>query len=92
VPISPQPAAANAPENAASEVAAQRLYIPELDALRFFAFFCVFLYHFTDLDLFYRTSLWSWPPGLGRSAAAAGSLGVDLFFTLSAYLITTLLL
>jgi len=71
-----------------------RFYRPELDALRFGAFFAVFLHHaFPD-------SMKSWIAfGAPRPLAAllagavrAGGLGVDLFFALSAYLITELLL
>ena len=59
----------------------RRFYRPELDALRFFAFFAVFIYHM--------------PRHAGRVGNAfieAGVFGVDLFFVLSAYLITELLL
>jgi peptidoglycan/LPS O-acetylase OafA/YrhL len=70
-----------------------RFYRPELDGLRFIAFFAVFVHH---------TFLF----GVGRphhgisqrlanalgTLAAAGAFGVDLFFVLSAYLITELLL
>ena len=56
-------------------------YRPELDILRFGAFLLVFLHHALP------HSGWMLA-GLTR----AGALGVDLFFTLSAYLITELLL
>jgi peptidoglycan/LPS O-acetylase OafA/YrhL len=68
---------------------AQRIYFPELDGLRFIAFLMVFFFHGGA------------PPGvlarlLGRSAAHAleenGGYGVQLFFILSGYLITALLL
>ena len=71
-----------------------RFYHPELDVLRFGAFFAVFLHHaFPD-------SMTSWiAAGAPRTVAAlaaglvrAGALGVDLFFALSAYLITEILL
>jgi peptidoglycan/LPS O-acetylase OafA/YrhL len=64
-------------------------YLPSLDCLRFFAFFCVFVMHTTENDLG------------GNSAAlnqiygglhAALGYGVSVFFCLSAFLITTLLL
>lgn len=61
-----------------------RFYRPELDALRFMAFLAVFLHH-------------SFPheqplhPGLA-ALVRAGGFGVDLFFVLSSYLITVLLL
>ncbi len=67
----------------------ERLYLPELDGLRFIAFLMVFFFH------------GGWPEGMvrmlvGRTAARAlrenGGYGVQLFFILSGYLITTLLL
>ncbi len=61
--------------------------------LRFFAFFAVFLFHFSHPVEFYVAH------GIPRFVAAAanglmqgGVFGVDLFFVLSAYLITELLL
>lgn len=59
-----------------------RYYRPELDVLRFFAFFLVFLSHTVPGDAPY------WVVGF----AAGGAFGVDLFFALSSFLITTLLL
>ena len=56
-------------------------YRPELDVLRFGAFLLVFLHHALP------HSGWMFA-GIAR----AGALGVDLFFALSAYLITELLL
>jgi peptidoglycan/LPS O-acetylase OafA/YrhL len=69
-----------------------RFYRPELDALRFVAFLCVFLCHALPF------------PGSGHSASLegpawrmmqavreAGNFGVSLFFLLSAYLITELM-
>jgi peptidoglycan/LPS O-acetylase OafA/YrhL len=74
-------------------VGKRSFYRPELDALRFFAFFGVFLFHFSHPVEFYVEH------GVPRSIAAAanrlllaGVFGVDLFFVLSAYLITELLL
>jgi len=71
-----------------------RFYHPELDALRFFAFLMVFLHH----ALPHQAEFWA---KLGVSASlgavlsgigASGAFGVSLFFVLSAYLITELLL
>jgi peptidoglycan/LPS O-acetylase OafA/YrhL len=67
-------------------------YRPELDSLRFLAFFGVFLFHALP-----RTpNSYAGIPAAGRSlicgALSAGACGVDLFFALSAYLITSLLL
>jgi peptidoglycan/LPS O-acetylase OafA/YrhL len=62
---------------------AGRFYFPELDVLRFFAFFAVFIHHWIG---FYNE------PGVLGVVGKAGAFGVDLFFTLSGYLITRLLL
>ena len=65
----------------------ERFYLPELDVLRFFAFFAVFLCHVApDGPAFYDSH-----GALGR-LGASGAFGVDLFFTLSGYLLTSLLL
>jgi len=68
-----------------------RFYRPELDALRFGAFFLVFLHH----ALPHSSAEYSIGGPLAQILAAiarAGALGVDLFFALSSYLITELLL
>ncbi len=66
---------------------AERFYLPELDVLRFFAFFAVFVRHVApDGPVFYESH-----GALGR-LCASGAFGVDLFFTLSGYLLTSLLL
>lgn len=71
----------------------QAFYHPELDVLRFLAFFAVFLHHALPRDAAVYM-------GAGLSSAAtewllavkeAGAFGVDLFFALSAFLITELL-
>jgi peptidoglycan/LPS O-acetylase OafA/YrhL len=72
----------------------RRFYHPELDILRFFAFFLVFLHHALphDLGFWMRYGV---PSGLAHVVAGIGALGafgVDVFFALSAYLITELLL
>ena len=63
-------------ENAAAMKGSERYYRPELDVLRFIAFSLVFIAHTT------------WPHPWAR----AGILGVPVFFLLSAFLITDLLL
>ena len=55
-------------------------YRPELDALRFFAFAAVLVHHGPDA------------PGFLGIARMAGGFGLSMFFLLSAYLITELLL
>jgi peptidoglycan/LPS O-acetylase OafA/YrhL len=69
-------------------------YRPELDVLRFFAFFGIYLFHSLPLDpsVYSRYRL---PHRLGEFIAAfanSGRWGVTLFFLLSGYLITSLLL
>jgi peptidoglycan/LPS O-acetylase OafA/YrhL len=71
-----------------------RFYLPELDALRFFAFLAVFLGH-----SFNNTAASHYPEthqdlrgALVSTMAGSGGYGVDLFFALSAFLITQLLL
>ena len=87
------PAISSALQRSVGPVAA-RFYRPELDVLRFFAFFSVFFYHIAMFPaaFFAKHHL---PASLGvfeNSVAEAGAFGVDLFFALSAYLITELLL
>ncbi len=66
---------------------AERFYLPELDVLRFFAFFGVFVWHVAPGGpVFYKQY------GTLGSLGLSGPFGVDLFFTLSGYLITSLLL
>lgn len=76
-------------EIATSPASRERFYLPALDTLRFFAFLCVFVSHLPFIL--------TWQPAViknvvVRNTLAAGVFGVDLFFTLSAYLITRLLL
>src|SRR5258705_826029 len=61
---------------------AARFYVPQLDGLRFFAFLVVFIAHVGAQS--------AAPPWLG-AILPAGGFGVDLFFVLSSFLITTLL-
>jgi peptidoglycan/LPS O-acetylase OafA/YrhL len=68
-------------------------YHPELDILRFFAFFAVFLHHALPrqasfyIDAGVPAAVTQWV----LTAKQAGAFGVDLFFALSAFLITELL-
>ena len=76
-------------EDPAPPEAAERIYFPELDGLRFVAFMMVYLFH-GGVPQPIASHL------IGRRAAAAlrenGGFGVQLFFILSGYLIATLLL
>jgi peptidoglycan/LPS O-acetylase OafA/YrhL len=63
----------------------ERFYRPELDVLRFTAFFLVFLYHLS----FFRPGTRGW---LFDSVTTGGTYGMSLFFVLSSYLITSLLM
>lgn len=71
-----------------------RFYRPQLDGLRFFAFLAVFFCH-TSIPAAAGRSVVNQSMGLARwlvSLDRLGSLGVSLFFCLSAFLITRLLM
>jgi peptidoglycan/LPS O-acetylase OafA/YrhL len=71
-----------------------RYYRPELDLLRFFAFVLVYLSHVVPGDVAFFTGIhvpWLFARGF-IALSAGGAWGVDLFFALSSYLITTILL
>jgi peptidoglycan/LPS O-acetylase OafA/YrhL len=65
----------------------RRFYRPELDALRFFAFLCVFAFHRMD---YVAVDPASQP--LAYAIGTAGAFGVPIFFLLSSFLIVELLL
>src|SRR5215204_2266448 len=69
-------------------------YHPELDVLRFGAFLAVFTHHALPREVQLYISA-GFSPGAAEwlvSAKQTGAFGLDLFFALSAYLITELLL
>jgi peptidoglycan/LPS O-acetylase OafA/YrhL len=73
--------------------AERRFYRPELDVLRFFAFFSVFLFHGLPGVEVANHSGWARVAARGlASFQGAGSFGVCLFFVLSSFLITELLM
>jgi peptidoglycan/LPS O-acetylase OafA/YrhL len=64
-----------------------RFYRPELDALRFFAFICVFFFHFMDyVPVDQKTQ------PIFHTFCTVGAFGVPIFFLLSSFLIVELLL
>lgn len=70
--------------------AGRRISFPNLDGLRFFAFFSVFLFHsfYTNQPAIVNHPVYGW----FYRATRDGHLGVNLFFVLSGFLITYLLL
>jgi peptidoglycan/LPS O-acetylase OafA/YrhL len=80
--------------NALDARPAGRFYHPELDVLRFCAFFMVFLHHSLPHDPAFYVKMGVGPALSAVLAAigAAGAFGVTIFFLLSAYLVTELLI
>ena len=72
----------------------QNFYHPELDVLRFVAFLAVFMHHALPRDarLYVNSGLSPAATQWLLTAKEAGAFGLDLFFALSSYLITELLL
>ncbi len=75
---------------AATQTKSSRIFFPNLDGLRFLAFFSVFLFHsfYTPDPAIRQSILYRLPYQLTR----VGDLGVNFFFVLSGFLITYLLL
>src|SRR6266496_1180245 len=72
----------------------ERFYHPELDVLRFFAFFMAYIHHSLPHHEEFYTQM-GVPHAIAKTIAAigaTGAFGVNLFFLLSAYLITELLI
>jgi peptidoglycan/LPS O-acetylase OafA/YrhL len=69
----------------------KKLFFPNLDALRFFCFLSVFLFHsfFTKYEYLKNTSTYYF---FKKSLFGNGNLGVNFFFVLSGFLITYLLI
>jgi peptidoglycan/LPS O-acetylase OafA/YrhL len=81
-------------EEAPARAAAARFYHPELDVLRFFAFFAVFCHHalLHEVSAYSALGVWPWFGNLLAGISLTGAFGVDIFFVLSSFLITELLL
>ncbi|WP_035352116.1 acyltransferase family protein [Edaphobacter aggregans] len=70
----------------------RRFYQPELDGLRYYAFLGVFICHTLPFEASFYRGLHLPLPWLWGATVKSGAAGVDLFFALSAFLITSLLL
>lgn len=73
------------------EIKSQKIFFPNLDGLRFFAFFFVLLRHagFTENEQILKNTSYNF---IRNNIFFNGALGVNFFFVLSGFLITYLLL
>ena len=80
--------------NASESVAKRSVYRPELDILRFIAFFGVFLFHSAgySVEFYKQHHVPLLVAEILNAAIGGGKYGVNLFFALSSYLITDLLI
>jgi peptidoglycan/LPS O-acetylase OafA/YrhL len=78
------------PNEQAEYHVSKHFYRPELDALRFLAFFLVYVSH-TTASMVDQMATAGPAQAVIADISIGGSYGVDLFFLLSAYLITELL-
>ncbi len=69
----------------------EKIFFPNLDGLRFIAFFAVFFHHTVIVKCFATNEQSGWFKWLNQQKEN-GALGVNLFFVLSGFLITYLLL
>lgn len=68
-----------------------KIFFPNLDGLRFIAFFCVFFHH-ALISASFSSDTGSWLYRFVNAQKENGALGVNLFFVLSGFLITYLLI
>lgn len=67
-----------------------KFYLPQLDGLRFFAFFLVFIHHAPAANHFFNPHSWAY--ALTLKLHQYGWIGVDIFLCLSSFLLTVLLM
>ncbi len=74
--------------------ASERFYHPELDVLRFCAFLLIFIHHSMPHDpaFYLHMGTAGWLASALAALGSAGAMGVQLFFLLSSYLVTELLI